>query len=230
MTEITVLIVDDHEIVRQGIRAFLATQPDIAVVGEAADGSAAVDAATVHAPDVVLMDLVMPVMDGVEATRRIKAVSPRSQVIVLTSYHDDEHVFPAVRAGALSYVLKDLHPSELADAIRRAAAGDAVLHPHVAARLVQEVHGRRGARPNPFTDLTDREMEVLRLVAEGVNNAGIAAKLFISEKTVKSHVSNILGKLHLADRTQAAAMAWREGVLKRGEAPRPDHDREGGGS
>lgn len=167
-------------------------------------------------PDVVLMDLVMPGMDGVEATRRLKQLSPRSQVIVLTSYHQDEHIFPAIRAGALSYLLKDVDSSELAGAVRKAARGEAVLHPRVAARVVQELHGaRQSATFNPFTELSERELEVLRLIADGASNTEIAERLVISEKTVKSHVSNILSKLHVLDRTQAAVFAWREGVMRR---------------
>ena len=214
---ITVLLVDDHAVVRQGVSAFFGAQADLEVVGEAGSGSEAVRLATEKAPDVVLMDLMMPGMDGDEATRRLKQVSPRSQVIVLTSYHDDEHIFPAIRAGALSYLLKDAGPDELADAVRKAARGEAVLHPRVAARVVQELSGARAAEVNPFTELTERELEVLRLLAEALSNAEIAERLVISEKTVKSHVSNILGKLHLADRTQAAVYAWREGVVRRGE-------------
>ncbi|MCG3210527.1 MAG: Transcriptional regulatory protein LiaR [Anaerolineae bacterium] len=218
MTEaITVFIVDDHKVVRQGVRAFLDTQPDLVVVGEAESGAEAVEAVAEHAPDVVLMDLIMPGMDGVEATRQVKKVSPRTQIIVLTSYHQDEHIFPAIRAGALSYLLKDAEPDELASAIRKAAAGEAVLHPRVASRVVQELHGARQDTPNPFTALSDRELEVLRLIADGLSNADIAASLIISEKTVKSHVSNILSKLHLADRTQAAVYAWREGVVRRND-------------
>ena len=157
----------------------------------------------------------MPGMDGVEATRRIKAASPRTQVIVLTSYHQDEHIFPAIRAGALSYVLKSIGPEELGDIVRRAAAGEAVLHPKVAARVVQEISGARRENLNPFTELSEREFEVLRLIAGGKKNAEIAQILVISEKTVKNHVSNILSKLHLADRTQAAVYAWREGIVRR---------------
>lgn len=212
---VTVLLVDDHPMVRRGVRGFLETQPDIAVVAEAGSGEDAVRLAGDHAPDVVLMDLVMPGMDGVEATRRITARSPRTRVIVLTSYHDDEHIFPAIRAGALSYVLKSVGPEELADAVRAAAAGDAVLHPQVATRVVAALHGRRDAAPNPFRELSDRELEVLQLIAAGLGNADIAGRLVISEKTVKSHVGNILAKLHLADRTQAAVYAWRHGVARR---------------
>ncbi|HZG63738.1 MAG TPA: response regulator transcription factor [Rubrobacteraceae bacterium] len=212
---ITVLLVDDHALVRQGVRAFLDTQSDITVVAEAASGEEAVRLAAEYAPDVALMDLIMPGMDGVEATRRLTARSPRTKVVILTSYHDDEHIFPAIRAGALSYVLKEVGPDELAKAVRMAAAGEAVLHPRVAARVVRELHGARRDEPNVFRELSDRELEVLRLIAEGLSNAEISDRLFISEKTTKSHVSNILGKLHLADRTQAAVYAWREGVVRR---------------
>jgi two-component system, NarL family, response regulator LiaR len=212
---ITVLLVDDHAMVRQGVRAFLETQPDIAVVAEAASGEQAVRLAAEHAPDVALMDLIMPGMDGVEATRRLTARSPRTNVVVLTSYHDDEHVFPAIRAGALSYVLKEVGPDELAETVRKAATGEAVLHPRVAARVVRELHGARRDQPNVFHDLSERELEVLKLIAEGLSNAEISGRLFISEKTTKNHVSNILGKLHLADRTQAAVYAWRQGVVRR---------------
>ena len=213
---ISVILVDDHELVRQGVRAFLNTQPGIEVVGEASSGAEALALLEREAPDVILMDLVMPGMDGVEATRQVKRTSPRTQVIVPTSYHEDEDIFPALRAGALPYVLKDISPVELVDAVRKAAAGEAVLHPRVATRVIRELQGIRKEAPNPFIELTDREMEVLRLIADGTANAGIAEKLFISEKTVKGHVSNILGKLHLGDRTQAAAYAWREGLVRRG--------------
>jgi NarL family two-component system response regulator LiaR len=212
---ITVLLVDDHEMVRRGVRAFLETQPGISVVAEAGSGEEAVRLAAEHAPDVALMDLIMPGMDGVEATRRLTSQSPRTSVVMLTSYHDDEHVFPAIRAGALSYVLKEIGPAELADAVRKAAAGEAMLHPRVAARVVRELHGARRDEPNAFRELSDRELEVLKLIADGLNNAEIAGRLYVSEKTVKSHVSNILGKLHLADRTQAAVYAWRQGVVRR---------------
>ena len=213
---ITILIVDDHRVVRQGVRAFLDTQTGFSVVGEADSGEEAVRLANQHVPDVILMDLVMPGrVDGVEATRQVKNTSPRTQIVVLTSYHEDEHIFPAIRAGAISYVLKDIGPDELTEVVRKAAQGEAVLHPRVAARLIQEVQGNRGVNPNPFTELSNREMEVLRLIADGLSNAKIAEQLVISEKTVKGHVSNILGKLHLADRTQAAVYAWREGIVRR---------------
>lgn len=213
---ITILLVDDHEVVRQGVRAFLDTQADLSVVGEADSGEEAVRLAEQLIPDVILMDLVMPgKIDGVEATRQVKNSSPRTQIVVLTSYHEDEHIFPAIRAGAISYVLKEIGSEELGDVIRKAAKGEAVLHPRVASRLIREVQGARNVDPNPFTELSDREMEVLRLIANGLSNARIAEQLVISEKTVKGHVSNILGKLHLADRTQAAVYAWREGIVRR---------------
>ena len=215
---ITVMVVDDHSVVRQGVRAFLETCPDIAVVAEAASGEEAVRLAARHAPDVALMDLVMPGMDGIEATRAVKRISPRTQIIVLTSYHEDEHIFPAIRAGAISYLLKDVAPESLADAVRKAARGEAILHPRVAARLIQELNAAHGpsaspAAPEPFAELTERELEVLRLIAQGMSNAAIAAQLVISERTVKSHVSNILSKLHLSDRTQAAVFAWQKGLM-----------------
>lgn len=212
---ITVLLVDDHSMIRMGLHAYFATLPDIKVVAEAASGDEAVEQAVRFAPDVALMDLMMPGVDGVEATRRLKSTSPRTQVIVLTSYHDDEHIFPAIRAGALSYLLKDIDPDLLADAIRKAHAGEAVLNPRVAARVVKEMRGERDDVLNPFTELTDREMEVLLLIADGLGNSDIAERLVISEKTVKSHVTNILSKLHLGDRTQAAVYAWREGIVRR---------------
>jgi len=212
---ITVLLVDDHAIVRQGVRTFLATQPDLSVVAEAGTGAEAVALASQYVPDVILMDLIMPDMDGVEATRRVKQVSPSSQVVVMTSYHEDEHIFPALKAGALSYLLKDLSSEELAAAIRKAAVGEAILHPRVAARVIKELQGPRAERVNPFTELSERELEVLKLIADGMSNAEMAAKLVLSEKTVKGHVSNILSKLQLADRTQAAVYAWREGIVRK---------------
>src|SRR5512142_3199558 len=212
---IRVILVDDHNLVRMGLKAYFATLPDILVVGEAGTGEEAVRLAAELAPDVILMDLIMPGMDGVEATRQVKQVSPRTQVIVVTSYHEDEHIFPAIRAGALSYVLKDIDPDDLADAIRRANAGEAVINPRVATRLVQELYGRREEKVNPFSELTDRELEVLRQIAAGKSNQEIAAALVISEKTVKTHITNLLTKLHLSDRTQAAVFAWHEGIVRR---------------
>ncbi len=192
---ITLLIVDDHELVRRGVRTFLAKHPDIVVLAEAASGEEALALAAELAPDVALVDLVLPGMGGVEVTRHIKQL-------------------PAIRAGALSYLLKDVSTMELSSAVRKAAHGEAVLHPHVAARLVHELRGTSPARDAATPLLSEREQEVLRLVADGCSNAAIAEQLVISEYTVKNHVSNILGKLHLADRTQAAVYAWRTGLMK----------------
>jgi len=212
---ITVLLVDDHEVVRSGVSAFLESQPDFEVVGEAKSGNEAVNLALKHVPDVVLMDLVMAKMDGVEATRQVKTVSPRTKIVVLTSYHQDEYIFPALQAGAISYILKDVKMDELADALRRAAQGEATLHPRVASRVIQELHGANREELNPYTELTEREMEVLKLIAKGLSNSKIAEDLVISVNTVKGHVSNILSKLHLADRTQAAVYAWQQGIVRR---------------
>jgi len=211
----TVLIVDDHDVVRQGVHAYLDALPDVVVVANAESGEAAVRLALEHVPDVALMDLVMPGMDGVEATRKVKRVSPRTQIVVLTSYHQDEHIFPALQAGAISYLLKDVKMDKLADAIRRAARGEATLHPRIASRVIQEFHGARYTEFNPFTELTSREMDVLKLIATGMTNSKIAEELVISENTVKGHVSNILTKLQLADRTQAAVYAWPQRIVRR---------------
>jgi NarL family two-component system response regulator LiaR len=211
---VTVLLVDDHAMVRGGVRAFLEALPDIEIVGEAGSGEEAIEQAATLVPDVVLMDLVMPGMGGIEATKRLRQVSPRSQVVVLTSFHDDAYIFPAIESGAISYLLKDAGPGEVAAAVRAAARGEAVLHPRVAARLIEQVRGDAGSA-SPYTALTEREQEVLRLVAQGLSNGEIAGRLVISEKTVKAHVSNVLSKLHLADRTQAAVFAWREGFVRR---------------
>ena len=207
---ISVLIADDHPFVRHGLRTYLETLDDMEVVGEASDGVEAVELAGQVLPDVVLMDLVMPELDGVEATRQIREASPSTRVIVLTSFDADEQVFPAIKAGAAGYLLKDVRPAELAEAVRKASRGEALLAPSVAARLMQEVSGERTASAG----LTERELEVLRLIARGMSNKLIAHELVVSEKTVKTHVSNILAKLHLADRTQAALYAVREGLAE----------------
>jgi two-component system, NarL family, response regulator LiaR len=212
---ITVMIVDDHEMVRKGARGYLEVQPEISVVAEAESGEEAVRLVREHIPDVVLMDLVMPGMDGVEATRRLKHVSPRTQIIILTSFHEDEHIFPALQAGAISYLLKDVKATELVDAIRRAARGEATLHPRVAARLIKHFGSAEPEKPHLFAELTEREVEILTLIARGLTNQRIAEDLVISVGTVKGHVSNILSKLHLADRTQAAVYAWQEGIVRR---------------
>ena len=212
---ITVMIVDDHEMVRHGACSYLEAQPDISVVAQAGSGEEAVELAQEFIPDVVLMDLVMPGMDGVETTRRIKNTSPRTQIIILTSFHQDEFIFPALQAGAISYLLKDVKAKELVEAIRRAARGEATLHPRIAARLIKTFRSLQSEEANPFTMLTERELEVLKLIAKGCSNDKIADQLVISVGTVKGHVSNILSKLHLVDRTQAAAYAWQAGIVRR---------------
>jgi len=218
---ITVMIVDDHEMVRRGACSYLEAQPDISVVAQAGSGEEAVRLAQEHIPDVVLMDLVMPGMDGVEATRRVKNASPRTQIIILTSFHQDEHIFPALQAGAISYLLKDVKAAELLEAIRRAAQGEATLHPKIAARVIKTFRDLENEEASPFTALTEREMEVLKLIAKGYSNEKIAEQLVISLGTVKGHVSNILSKLHLVDRTQAAVYAWQKGVVRRGDDSPP---------
>lgn len=215
IAQISVLIVDDHSIVRQGVRAALDAQPDLSVLGEAESGEEAVQLVQELVPDVVLMDLIMPGMNGVQATREVKRLSPRTQVVVLTSYHEDENIFPALRAGAISYILKDIRSRELVEIIRQAARGESVLHPRVATRVLQEVRMAKRHIPAVFADLTERELDVLRLLAEGHSNSAIAEKLVLSEKTVKCHVSNIFSKLQMADRTQAAVFAWQQGLMER---------------
>jgi NarL family two-component system response regulator LiaR len=208
LTAIRVLIADDHAVVRQGLRTFLELQDDMEVVADVADGRQAVAAVAEHDPDVVLMDLVLPEVDGVEAIRRIVSERPRVRVIALTSFLDDDKLFPAVRAGAAGYLLKDVEPAELVKAIRTVDAGEALLHPAVAARLMGEVATGGGAT-SPDS-LTPREREVVGLIARGLSNKRIALELGIAEKTVKTHVSSILGKLGLTDRTQVALHAVRE--------------------
>jgi len=210
-SSIRLLVADDHAIVRKGIRALLATEPDIEVVGEAKNGREAVARAESLQPDVILMDLVMPEMDGIEAIRRITTRQPEARILVLTTFAADEMVFPAIKAGALGYLLKDSGPEELVEAIRQVHRGESSLHPTVARKLLQEISGPPKGRPTP-EPLTEREVEVLRQVARGLSNQEIASKLVITEATVRTHVSNILSKLHLASRTQAALYALREGL------------------
>ncbi len=216
-TQITILLVDDHEVVRRGVRTHLETLPEFKVVGEAASGEEAISMVTEFIPDVVLLDLIMPGMDGIETTRRIKKISPRTQVVVLTSFHDDAHIFPALKAGATSYVLKDMRMERLAEVVLKAYHGEVTLHPRVAARVLQNLRGENSGDPQLFTELTERELDVLKLIASGLSNSQISEKLVISEYTVKGHVSNILSKLHLADRTQAAVYAWQQGIVRRQE-------------
>jgi len=214
---IRVLVADDHAIVRKGICALLATEPDIKVVGEANDGRDAITEAQRLRPDVILMDLVMPGMDGLEAIRHITARQPKARILVLTSFAGDDKVFPAIRAGALGYLLKDSSPEELVQAIRQVHRGRSSLHPSIARKLLQEISHPSEGRPDTDS-LTGREVEVLRLVAGGQSNRQISTRLTISEATVRTHVSNILAKLNLRSRTQAALHALREGLASLHEA------------
>jgi two-component system, NarL family, response regulator LiaR len=214
LATIRVLIADDHAVVRQGLRTFLELQHDIEVVADASDGEEAVAAALDGRPDVVLMDLVMPGVDGIEATRRILQERPDTRVIALTSFLDDDKVLPAVRAGAAGYLLKDVEPDELVRAIHTVNAGEALLHPAVTARVMRELTEGESAAAEPDGRLTAREREVLALVARGLPNKLIARELGIAEKTVKTHVSSILAKLGVSDRTQAALLAVRRGWVE----------------
>ncbi len=213
---IRVLIADDHAVVRQGLRTFLELHDDIEVVGEAADGEEAVAAVSRTAPDVALVDLVMPRLGGIDAIRRIRHDSPATRVLVLTSFADDQSVLPALRAGAAGYLLKDVQPRELVGAIRTIHGGEALLAPAVATRLVEQL-GAEEPPLEPDDRLTPREREVLAELARGLPNKLIALELGVSERTVKTHVSNILGKLGFTDRTQAAVYAVRHGDLGRGD-------------
>ena len=215
---IKVLIVDDHTIVRHGIRAVLATQKDITVAGEARDGTEAVRLVQALSPDVVLMDLMMPQMDGIQATRAITASHPAARVLVLTSFAGNEQVFPAIKAGAFGYLLKDTGPEELIRAIRQVHRGEPSLDASVARKLLTELADppRKPLTPDP---LTVRELDVLKLIAQGQSNKEIAASLVVSEETIHSHVSNILTKLHLASRTQAALYALKEGIASVTDIP-----------
>ena len=221
MTEqkIKVLITDDQAIVRKGIRALLATEANIEVVGEAKNGVEAVSEVARLKPDVILMDLEMPKMDGIEAIRRLTAEQPNARILVLTSFATDDKVFPAIKAGALGYLLKDSSPEELVQAVGQVYHGEPSLHPTIARKVLQELSRPPAPEQIPTVEpLTEREVEVLRLVARGLNNHRIADQLVISEATVRTHVSNILGKLHLASRTQAALYALQKGLASLDDA------------
>jgi NarL family two-component system response regulator LiaR len=214
---IRVLIADDHSIVREGLRALLATEPGIELVGEASDGEQAVALARQLKPDMILLDMQMPRKDGLAAIAEIKQHDPSARILVLTSFSEDEKVFPAIKGGALGYLLKDSSPAELLAAIRDVYHGEASLHPTIARKLIKELN--RPAELTPTEDpLTEREVEVLRLVAQGLSNDDIAVKLVVSERTVRTHVSNILDKLHLANRTQATLYALKQGLASLDDA------------
>jgi NarL family two-component system response regulator LiaR len=220
---IRVLIVDDHEIVRKGIRALLATKRDIQVIAEAGDGIEAVAQVHTHHPDVVLMDLMMPKMDGIQATREITTKHPGTRILVLTSFAADDQIFPAIKAGALGYLLKDSGPQELIQAIRQVYRGEPSLDPAVARKVLAELSSppEKPLTPDP---LTARELGILRLIAQGQSNKEMAEKLMIAEETVHTHVSNILSKLHLASRTQAALYALKEGIASVDDIPETKTD------
>lgn len=208
--EIRILIADDHAVVREGLRALIDTEPGMRLVGEAADGLEATQKSAALEPDVILLDLVMPRMGGLDAIREIKERNPRARILVLTSFAEDDKVFPAIKAGAQGYLLKDSSPRELLQAIRDIHQGQPSMHPTIARKLMREI--QRGSDLPPVEEpLTEREVEVLTLVAQGFTNQEIADQLFVSERTVRTHVSNILSKLHLANRTQAALYALRKG-------------------
>lgn len=208
---IRILLADDHEMVRIGVSAYLQAQPDMDVVAEAVNGQEAVEMALQHKPDIILMDMVMPIMNGAEATREIVQKWPEAKVMIVTSFIDDDKVYPALEAGAISYLLKTSKASHIADSIRKTLSGDAVLEPEVTNKMMKRM--RQGSEHALHEDLTDRELEVLLLMAEGKTNQDIADTLFIALKTAKTHVSNILSKLEVSDRTQAVIYAFEHQLV-----------------
>ena len=218
---IRVLLVDDHDIVRQGLAALLGTTDDLVVVGEASDGRAGIDAARSLAPDLIVLDLLMPAMDGVSAIRSLRAASASSRIAVLTSSEDEEMAFSAIESGAHGFLLKSMAGRELLHAFRSIAADEVVIHPAITQRVLKVVRRIRQPENNPFAVLSERELDVLRALADGASNARLAEILSISVKTVKSHIGNILSKLYLTDRTEAVAYAWRHGLMQDGP-PRAD--------
>ncbi|HYK71629.1 MAG TPA: response regulator transcription factor [Pseudoneobacillus sp.] len=211
---IKILIADDHHVVRRGLVFFLKTQKDIEVIGEATNGQEAVEMTKSLNPDLVLMDLDMPIMDGIEATKQIKAVLPAMKIMILTSFSDQDHVIPAIEAGASGYQLKDIEPDELVRTIKRILAGENQLHPKATNHLLTHLTNKNRDVKQPIDDLTKRELDVLLEIAKGKSNKEIAASLYITEKTVKTHVSNVLAKLNLQDRTQAALFAVKNGLIE----------------
>ncbi len=208
---IRILIVDDHAIVREGLRSFIQIKPDMEVVGEAGDGIEALEKARTLRPDVILLDIVMPRLDGIETIKQLKQQRCAARILVITSFAEDEQVFPAIKAGALGYLLKDSKPQELIQAIRNVYGGEPSLHPTVALRLMDDL-SRESELPQTEEPLTEREMDVLTLIAQGLSNREIGEQLHLSERTVAKYTSNILDKLHLANRTQAALYALRKGI------------------
>jgi DNA-binding NarL/FixJ family response regulator len=212
--KIKILIADDHHVVRRGLVFFLKTQKDIEIIGEAKNGQEAVEMTKQLKPDLVLMDLDMPIMDGIEATKQIKSVLPDQKIMILTSFSDTDHVIPAIEAGAAGYQLKDIEPDELVRTIKRMLSGENQLHPKATTHLLSHLSNKNRESKSPIEELTKRELEVLLEIAKGKSNKEIASSLFITEKTVKTHVSNVLAKLNLQDRTQAALFAVKHGLLQ----------------
>lgn len=210
---ITILIVDDYEIIRNGIRSFLETQQEFKVIGEASSGNEAVEIVTRLIPDIVLLDMSMPDMDGIQTTLKIKKVSPHTQVVILTSLPDDRYIFPALKAGVVSYLQKNIKMDKLSDMLLCVARGEATFPPQVAASIIKHIRGKQNDDNLFLSNLSDRELEVLRLIACGFTNGQIAQRLHISENTVKGHIGNIRAKLQIADRVRLARFAWENGIV-----------------